>query len=113
MSGKHVDRGATERLDDEDLAEHEAEEDAEASESIRSSEPDTDEDGGDAEEADSGDDDDDREPSTPPPPIQLPDRATRGKRLRQVRRQSAVASPPLAPVARTLSRAPRRVPSRT
>jgi hypothetical protein len=46
----------------------------------------------------SGEDDDDNEgeesdaePQTPPPPIELPNRSTRGKRLRQVQRPSGEA----------------------
>lgn len=34
----------------------------------------------------SSDDESDEQPATPPPPIELPDRKTRGRRLRQVRR---------------------------
>ena len=52
--------------------------DADMSDSDDDEEADTDN-----EEADS--DDDEETPATPPPPIELPDRKTRGLRLRQVR----------------------------
>ena len=43
-----------------------------------------DSDSGTSEDAQSSSEEEDAEPPTPPPPIELPDRSTRGRRLRQV-----------------------------
>lgn len=64
----------------------------------------TDAESGSDESGESGDDGNgsDEEPSTPPPPIELPDRTTRGKRLRAVCSQPPVlqcAGVPLRPCA--------------
>ena len=45
----------------------------------------SDTDGSNADEASDEEEEDDAEPSTPPPPIELPNRITRGRRLKQVR----------------------------